>query len=290
MVRVNAFSTVILTFFLFMSTAFCADFQEFKKKALSLKWIAYAPANFNPDTGVYPSHDSVKKDLELLYQYGFRGIVTYGSDRTLGDVPRLAREAGFGGVIMGVWNLENKEELENALQAKEYVDAYCLGNEGLYSRYDIDTLRAAIGRIKKETDRPAATTEQVNDYYKDDLLAVGDWVFPNIHPFLSNVKDPKKAAAWIKKYYERLRKKCPPERLILFKEVGYPTAGDAYASQQNQKDFFYYMGQDGVPFVYFEAFDQTWKQYLPVEPYWGLFNYKRKPKEYILSFNKAPSN
>lgn len=279
----NLVLSLLLALVIPAQSVFCAGRDEFKKKALSLKWIAYAPANFDPERGVFPSEDSVRKDLELLYGYGFRGIVTYGSDRILGDVPRLAREAGFSGVIMGVWNLESEEELANALKAREYVDAYCIGNEGLGHSYGIDRLRRVIVRVKAETGKPAATTEQVNDYYRDDVLTVGDWIFPNIHPFLSNVKDPKKAASWIKKYYGRLQKKCPPDKFILFKEVGYPTAGDAYAKPANQADFFHYMEQDSVAFVYFEAFDQKWKRHLPVEPYWGLFNYKRKPKKYILS-------
>jgi len=206
---------VLLIPFFFVSSAFCADLEEFKKKALSTKWIAYAPTNFNPNAGVYPSEESIRKDLELLYRYGFEGIVTYGADRILGDIPRIAQEAGLSGVIMGIWDIESQEELANAMKAAKYVDAYCVGNEGLSSRYDIDILRAAISRIKKETHKPAATTEQVGYYYKDDLLTVGDWIFPNIHPFLSNVKDPQKAASWIKKYYERLQKRCPPGKFIL---------------------------------------------------------------------------
>lgn len=285
-----AFLVLISVFSLFAQTAFSASTEEFKKKALGIKWIAYAPTNFDPEAGVYPSEESIRKDLQLLYRHGFEGIVTYGSDRILGDIPRIAQEAGLSGVIMGIWDIESTEEITNAIKAAKYVDAYCVGNEGLGHRYDIDTLTKLIAKIKGKTARPAATTEQVNDYYRDDVLTVGDWIFPNIHPFLSNVKDPQKAASWIRKYYDRLQKKCPPDKFVFFKEVGYPTAGNSYASQQNQVDFFQYMEATWVPFVYFEAFDQRWKQYLPVEPYWGLFNSKRKPKKYITFLSEGTKN
>jgi exo-beta-1,3-glucanase (GH17 family) len=68
---------------------------------------------------------------------------------------------------------------------------------------------------------------------------------------------------------------------VLFKEVGCPTRGDIM-NRRTQKDFFRYMEQTRVKFVYFEAFDQFWKNDTSVEPHWGLFDRSRKPKTFIL--------
>lgn len=266
--------------------ALCQSSEDFREKALTFKWIGYAPTRFNPEKSQYPSEESIQKDLAVLYEYGFEGVVTYGSQDTLSQIPRIAREVGFKGVIMGIWDIEDREELMNAVLAAEYVDAYCVGNEGLGVRYELEALERAITEIKKATARPATTTEQVFDYANEKVFKIGDWVFPNIHPFLCEVKDPQKAAQWIEKHYRRLKKNCPKNRFILFKEVGFPTDGSRYAGVANQRAFFREMIKTEVPFVYFEAFDQFWKDDLPVEPHWGLFDGSRRPKKYIAVFKK----
>ena len=266
--------------------AFCGCSREFLDKVSNLKWIAYAPTNFDPQKKIFPSIDSIKKDLETLREYGFNGLVTYGSDDSLGYIPEIAKEVGFSGVIMGIWIIDSPQEIANAIDSKEYVDGYCIGNEGLDVRYDIESLRAAISSLKKLTNKPVATTEQINYYAKADVYELGDWIFPNIHPFLNSVRDPAKAAQWIKGHYWILKKHCPLDRAVLFKEVGFPTSGGNSASTSNQMKFFIAMQKLNIPFVYFEAFDQPWKRYLPVEPYWGLFKPNRKPKKYAATLNK----
>lgn len=257
--------------------------EEFKEKVRTLKWVAYAPTNFDPDQGNYPLEDSIRKDLSVLYQYGFTGIVTYGAGATLAEIPRIATEAGFHGVIMGIWDIENREEIMNAILASKYVDGYCVGNEGLNSRYDSGLLKKVILTIKESTHKPATTTEQISDYANDEIFSIGDWIFPNTHPFLSEVREPKKAVIWTEKHYQRLKKHCPPDKIVLFKETGYPTKGDSKATEANQMEFFLNLEKSGILFVYFEAFDQKWKNDLSVEPHWGLFYGNRKPKKYIAS-------
>ena len=276
---------IILSLILLAKQAFCEVAPDFMQKIKTLKWIAYAPTNFNPDQDIYPTQDSIREDLATLYKYGFRGVVTYGSFKSLAEIPRIASEVGFTGVIMGIWDINNTDEIMNATLAMGYVDGYCIGNEGLNRRYDLETLKSVIASIKETTGKPATTTEEINDYYNNtlDLISVGDWVFPNIHPFLSEVKNPAKAAKWIETHYNILKKHLPSERIILFKEAGFPTAGCSGATQANQKEFFIDLESINIPFVYFEAFDQRWKTSLSVEPHWGLFDGSRRPKRFISS-------
>jgi exo-beta-1,3-glucanase (GH17 family) len=277
--------SLLFLFALVCGISFAEYSDEFVEKIINLKWVAYSPTNCDPAKDVFPSEDTIRKDLELLYNAGFRGLVTYSSYSSFAGIPRIAKETGFEGVIMGIWDIESAEEISNAASAIDYVDGYCMGNEGLNINYDIETLNGAIAELKIATGKPVTTTEQIFDYYNDDVLAIGDWIFPNIHPFLCEIKNPKKAARWIQRHYNMLKRHAGT-KLIIFKEVGYPTAGAREATQSNQKEFFVTFEKMGVPFVYFEAFDQYWKVELPVEPHWGLFDSRRRPKKYIKPFTQ----
>lgn len=263
-----------------LSQGFAGVSDEFTQKILNLKWVAYSSTHCDPTNNDFPSEEDIYTDLRLLYQAGFRGIVTYSSYSRFSEIPRIARETGFEGVIMGIWDINSQEELMNAEFAKQYVDGYCMGNEGLNIRYGLEELTSAIACLKGSTCRPVTTTEQVSDYYNNDVLNIGDWVFPNIHPFLNEIKSPKKAATWIKKHYSILSRHAGT-KLIVFKEAGWPTQGASEATASNQKEFFLAFEKKGIPFVYFEAFDQYWKRNLPIEPYWGLFDKDRKAKKFI---------
>ena len=283
----NVILCVCIAIGTFSSRAFCAVSAEFKQKVDTLTWVAYAPTNMDPDQGEFPTQDSIREDLATLYQYGFRGIVTYGANSSLAEIPRIASETGFTGIIMGIWDLNSQEELMNATLAMRYVDGYCVGNEGLNVRYSLETLNQVMQGLRNSTSKPVTTTEEINDYYNNytNLTSVGDWIFPNIHPFLYQVKDPKKAAIWLSKHYKLLMKRASPDTIVLVKEAGFPTSGAPRASETNQKEFFLALKETGVRFVYFEAFDQPWKTTLSVEPHWGLFNRHRKPKRFIATLS-----
>lgn len=255
--------------------------QGFKGFPNDIRWVAYSPTNFNPETGLRPDTASILKDLETLTQAGFTGLVTYGSAGPFGkELPRLAEQSGFQGLIMGIWDIASEEETRQAKAAagSKIVLGYCVGNEGLGWRYNLDQLSQAAGAMKLATGKPVATTEQLEDYADAALLNLGDWVFPNVHPYWNGQYEAAGAVEWTKSAYENLRKKT--DKPILFKEVGFPTAGqDSPAmSEALQEAYYVQLAVTNVPFVYFEAFDQPWKNHQPVEPYWGLFKPDRSPK------------
>ncbi len=272
-------SIAAIVLFCLCGNLFSLD-EDFCSKINNLKWIAYSPTNFNPIKGVCPLPVSIKDDLALLHRVGFNGIITYGSQEILMDIPKIARESGFEGVIMGIWNFKDEQEVDNAVKMAEYVDGYCVGNEGLSLRYEVDELIKAIENVKAKTNKPVTTTEEINDYAKRYMVELGDWIFPNAHPYFSNAKSPYEAARWVKKHYQIIKRGAPENKPILFKEVGLPTRGDSGCSQRRQKEFFILMEQSEVNFAYFEAFDQYWKRHHSVEPYWGLFDKKRQPKKF----------
>ena len=263
--------------------AFGAVSEEFAQKIRNLKWIAYSPTNFDPDKFIYPTEDSIREDLLTLYECGFRGIVTYGAYGVLAQIPRIAAETGFRGMIMGIWDISDFEELSNAIASSNLVDGYCAGNEGLGKRYESALLVQVMKEIREETGRPVTTTEEINDYYNVtlNLVSLGDWVFPNIHPFMHQIKDPEKAVRWIGRHNRLLNKQVDYGKIVFIKETGFPTSGAAGATETNQKVFFEILLEvTDISFVYFEAFDQPWKTWHCFEPHWGLFDQLRKPKKF----------
>ena len=255
-----------------------------QEKLSSLCWVAYSPSHFDPDKGVYPAKMDIQEDLRALYNAGFRGLVTYGADPVLEHVPRLARESGFEGVIMGVWSPTNAEEIANTKTAKDYVDGYSVGNEGLFfGRYDFNALKAAMDDVRAATHKPVATAEVLSSYFGDAKLRdLGDWVFPTAHPYWNGAKSPQPAVNWTQQQFTALSGLyTSTHKLIVFKEVGLPTAGDPQVSESGQAEYYRLLRKTNVKFFYFEAFDQPWKTSQPVEPHWGLFKSDRSPKPVV---------
>ncbi len=261
--------------------SFDENFRILEDQLTSLCWIAYAPTHFDPETGLMPTEESIRADLQTLFQAGFDGIVTYGSDGTFRHIPRIAKEIGFEGVIMGIWLPESAEEKANAIAVVDYVNGYAVGNEGLFfGRYDLETLKAAIKEIRAATGKPVTTTEVMHSYFGDEEIKwLGDWAFPNAHPYWAGIRDPEQAAIWTEQQFTNLKilyEENP--RIVMFKEVGLPSAGESNVSEAAQAEYYGLLVDSAVQFVYFEAFDQPWKNSLPIEPYWGLFYNDRSSK------------
>lgn len=215
----------------------------------------------------------------MLRQAGVNGLVTYGADQ---PIHRVAQEVGFEGMILGVWDPANLEELTYAKEAAQYevVIGYVVGNEGLYVRYDYDTLWAAMDELQQATGKPVSTTEQIEDYAEDRLMELGSWIFPNVHPYWHGITDPQRAADWTVERFRELTERT--DKPVMFKEVGLPSGGDSRVNEANQAEYYQFLGQSPVIFVHFEAFNQdAWKDWAPVEPHWGLFHSDRSPKEAV---------
>ncbi|MCH7227943.1 hypothetical protein [Haloferula sp. A504] len=248
----------------------------------STRWVAYSPTGRSP---MPECADEITIDLETLAAAGFGGIVTYGCDGLKMEIPKLAREAGIEFVILGVYNPENEEEWKNARSLAGVVDGYCVGNEGIgrENRYTLDVLRSRIKELREWSGKPVTTSEQIEDYTSiPELLTVGDWLFPNVHPFWNRQTSEPGASRWTKAQVEELRAKATGVP-ILCKEVGLPTNslddGVKLPDEQAQAEYYQALHVLEVPFVYFEAFDQVWKTHHPAEPFWGIFDANRKPKK-----------
>jgi exo-beta-1,3-glucanase (GH17 family) len=253
----------------------------FTERVTNLRWIAYSPTHSDPNRGIAPLLESLKADLSALRKAQFTGLVTYSCAGPLGEpLIALAQEVGFQGMIVGVWDIASKKELTAAqkVSGSPIVLGYCMGNEGYPGRYDLEKLTGAMQKLREATGKPVSTSEEFHDYSADELMQLGDWVFPNVHPFFQNEIEPTRAVDWTLEAYRDLERRT--KKFVWFKEVGLPTAGDKNnrLSEQGQQAYYFALAKTEVRFVYFEAFDQTWKTHLPVEPHWGIFRADRTPK------------
>ncbi len=261
--------------------------QVWQERLAGLAWVAYSPPSANPQQGTEATADDIRQDVSILQRAKFTGLVTYACSGVMGTgFARTAQETGFKGLIMGIWDPGNQQEIGAAVAAASnpIVLGYCVGNEGLpekgqtTGRYTLEKLTEAIQSLRTLTGKPVTTAEQYGDYSDERLLKLGDWVFPTVHPYFYHVREPLAAVKWTKDAYDDLRKRSG--RLVLFKEVGLPTAGDEESrmSEAVQEKYYAELAKTDVKFVYFEAFDQPWKTHLSIEPHWGIFKADRTPK------------
>lgn len=250
-----------------------------------LCWIAYGPTHQDPPNEKYATEDTMLEDLQVLSDAGFTGLITYSA---YGNLANLATQAGFEGVIIGISNPNNFDEIQEAINAKDVpiLWGYSIGNEGLTypqgTGYTFAELEQAMNLVSSETGKYVTTTEPWGAYQQmPQLFEIGDWVFPNVHPFHEGILTPNEAVAWSLEEYEWFVSRANG-RPVLFKETGLPTDSVDNAvpglSEDRQADFYKILALSGVRFSYFEAFDQPWKDWGASEPYWGLFTSERSPK------------
>ncbi len=254
--------------------------------------IAYQPRGFSPGSEFKESAgEQITQELKQLHALGFQSLVTYGARGAMGSIPKIARAQGFSGmVIMGIWDIYSDEEWVNAVAQQEFVDGYCLGNEGLlFLRYTVEELGKKMDELRHVTGKPVTTGEPIDSYlegpYREWLWEHSDWLFPNTHPFWGGKTHYQEAVHWVlarSDYLEAITGKK-----IILKETGLPSLPPYDQSEEMQKAFFNTLRSTGIRFVYFEAFDQPWKHDLKNQPeaegHWGLYDAQGRPKKAIES-------
>lgn len=253
-------------------------------------WITFSPPRpFNPNVSAYPTEEQLRSALQQLYGEGWRGLVTYSLDGTLSQVPRIAKEEGFQYVIAGLFWFDDAQlarERAAALQEASWIDAYVVGNEGLlFNRYEFPELKQEIESLRTATKRPV-TTSEIPALYTPALLDVGDWVFPNIHPWNEGIRVITDAVQYVQAQYQGLQ--AQTSKPVVIREVWWPTGGgDPAATEANQAEFFRQLAGTNVKFIWGEAYDQYWKREAQPPnpdpgPHWGFHTEYGVPKQIIV--------
>jgi exo-beta-1,3-glucanase (GH17 family) len=270
------------------------------------RWVTYDPqGNWEWSQGIHfdlssstSEVDLTRRELGWIRRAGFDGIITFTSRGRFAAIPRLAKEEGLA-VIMGVWEPRDAQEVMAAIAQRDYVDAYCVGHNGLGdSRYSIEELTEAVGYIRFHSGRPVSTTEKLGFYLSHkELLSLGDWVFPDAHVSVKEeagvyradaARDTRQVIEWSKLIAAQPEREGKP---VLLKMVAYPMSGISNASLEEQASFFvslFESRRDVMPYLpsdvsvsVHSAFDMPWKTKWPFyewEPYAGLLNDDGTPR------------
>lgn len=253
----------------------------------STHWVSYAPTGYFPAERppVWPSSESVAADLSTLREGGFSGLVTYGAE--LSAIPSVAARLGFKALLLGIWDPTSEAETRAASDAaRKYpslLAGFIVGNEGLMDgRYDVEAVCASMRALSQATGKPVSTTEPVDWVLSEPRIAeCSTFLTVNAHPFFAGERRPADAVAWTVEAWNAVHTKHP-DKPVLFKEVGLPSAGSDGLSEEAQAEYYTGLARSPVVFAYFEAFDATprFKAGL-IEQSWGLWRSDRRPKPVV---------
>lgn len=257
------------------------EFNLLRQKFSTLLWASYSPASpFDPATipPVYPGVADILADLETLRRSGFTGLITDRSDSLLAEVPRIARDLGFEGVIAGISDPSDSCEVSKAIASADVIDGYIVGHAGLYiGHYRFEDLLPAVAHIRSVTGKPVSTSEPSDSYVADsNLVQLGDWIAPIFSSHQHGIVDPIAAARWSQEQYDAINS-LATERFVFASAVRYPSGGDSVFSEVGQRSYYVLLSAGphiGAP----ATFDQQWRSSQSAEAHCGLFTSERIPK------------
>ncbi len=249
-----------------------------------------------PGGTALPSTQNIQDDLWQLFHTA-NAIRTYAATGVNQQIPALAKAQGLQ-VFAGAW-LDNIPTDEAEIQAlitianTVPVDGVIVGNE-YYLRHrtdaDIAYLLQRINQVKSGITNPtipimtaeidnlmflwgsdsAVITTGINPAYKP-ILDQTDYVLVHIYPFWSGLPIDGAAAFTVQRYkamQAQIETEYPGQhKRVIIGETGWPSAGNtnhaAVPSPENQerymKEFMVLAEQQGVEYMYFDAFDELWK-------------------------------
>jgi exo-beta-1,3-glucanase (GH17 family)/cellulose synthase/poly-beta-1,6-N-acetylglucosamine synthase-like glycosyltransferase len=241
----------------------------------------------------HPSVEEIESDLALL-SGKTHAVRTYTVEKTLGEIPRLAKKYGIN-VALGAWVDSNDEktraEILNMLNitvGSRNVVRLIVGNEVLL-REDIPVkkLIAYLDMARAQTDLPVSTAEPPYIWKTyPELVDHVDYIALHLLPYWEGVAIEDSVDFVVNNVNEI--KQLYPGKPIIIGEVGWPSNGRtikaAVASEANEavflRRFLDRAAKEKYTYYLMEAFDQPWKRETEgaVGAYWGVYDVKRRPK------------
>lgn len=261
----------------------------------SISGFAFSPfqANQDPAKDQYPTEQQLRSDLKLLSKHTNR-VRTYSVKKSLGDVPRIAKEYGMQ-VTLGIWlsNIEedNRKEIARAIDiinANRNISLVVVGNETIVrGEVDVPRLIEYIEEVRSQVKVPVTTAETWDVWFKFPMLVQHvDVIAAHILPYWERIPAPQ-ALDYVMHRASQL-KETFPQKPLLVAEVGWPSygrnRGDAQADLSSQAVYLRTLtnrlNAGGYDYFIIEAFDQPWKVSGEgdIGKYWGVYNVDRQPK------------
>ena len=212
-------------------------------------------------------------------------IRTFGSEGEWGLMPAMARSAGMhiaGGCDIYTDLGRNAREVAAlTAQAKaRQIDMAVVGDEVLLGNaLPEDQLIGYINQVRS-AGIPTGTSDSWDEWLSHPaLVAACDVILVNAYPYWEGCS-VETAVGRIADYYQRVKAVAGNKTVIV--ETGWPTGGetkgDAVAGAANAarylSEFMSWASSHGVPYFYFEAFDELWKASREgaCGRYWGLWD------------------
>lgn len=207
-----------------------------------------------------------------------KAIETYGTDH-------------IGGVTVG------NEFMLNYLTERGAIDANGpIAAEGAQILIaNIQDTRSMLAGMNLKKTIPVGNSD-AGSFFNKEVLGAIDYGLSNVHAWFANTT-AEGAAEWVTTFFEETNVQpaalLPNKPKMYIAETGWPTkssdlgnanngAADAsIAGLQTFLDTFVCQAnKNGIPYFYFEFFDEEWKdiQFGGVEGWWGLFNADRTLK------------
>lgn len=278
----------------------------------SRAWINYSPAKpFDMVVGRHPvSEEQLRSELTLLYEHGFRGLVTNAMTYGCEAAPRIAKQVGFEHVAAKLWWATDDglaAEKRNLASEIDFVDAIVVGNETVNKAVNRgDPPETALAQLKNEISelqarhgKPVTTGLHPNDWRRFPEIAtdLGDFVFTNLQPWWVLLRnDPKLAARWVANAIQVIRDTpgMPSGRVVLIQEAAFPSgalepASTPGATPAAQAVFYESLIASGEQFVYGFSFDAYFaRKSSPPGGFGGLWDCDHNPKPAVSVLDLGP--
>jgi exo-beta-1,3-glucanase (GH17 family) len=270
------------------------------------RFVAYHPTSLELVDGRWTEANeaSVYEDLRVL-RPRFDGLITYGSAHGADRVADVAAALGYRALILGVWSIDDANELARAIAAAarqpDLVVGLSIGNERVFAGTATpQEVIAAIARARARAPSLAVTSTEPFHLYLDrdvaPLITASDFMLVNVHPIFERWfpdATDSQSAEFVVNVVDRLAAHaCGP---ILVKETGVPTAPEANGFTPERQAGFYAALRSRLynnrsrSFAYFSAFDAPWRVHdamvvpgeHPEEAHWGLYDAHRNPKRAV---------
>jgi DNA-binding winged helix-turn-helix (wHTH) protein len=266
----------------------------FAAKLQWLTWIGYSPVGYDEMTDDYPSVDALRKDLRVLRSAGFDGLITFRARGTLAQIPRIAHDQGFKGVIAGLIG-----ERQGVKEMAPWVDSFCVSHNQMFTS---EALIGLMDEVREAAGRPVTATWYLgsDEPLHEAVADACDWLFPDVGVlWREEVVPVERQLDDLKQKVRRAAKLAAARGTVaMLKMVSCPSGGFRYTPAV-QRAFFqqvlrYYRSPDypypaSVALSYFSAFDIHWKtperNFSPCERHTGLFDEERQPKAAVAAFD-----